>query len=85
MCFSLSEYTYGRVARPNFIKDQTGAHLEYSEVNVLKSLKGGLHEGVFWPPTKCFYILQVNSLTCVLYPGIPLLAHNNGCFRARIP
>ena len=46
---------------------------------------GGLLKGVFWPPTKCFYFLQVNSLTCVLYPGIPLLAHDSGCFRARTP
>ena len=25
----------------------------------------------------------MNSLICVLYPGIPLPAHNSGCFRAR--
>ena len=47
--------------------------------------KGGLHKGVFWPPTKWFSFLQVNSLICVLNPGIPLLAHNSGCFRARTP
>ena len=46
---------------------------------------GGLHKGIFWSPTKRFYFLQVNNLTCVLYPGIPVLAHNNGCFRARAP
>lgn len=28
---------------------------------------------------------EVKSLTCVLYPGITLLAHNSGCFRPRTP
>ena len=27
------------------------------------------------------FVLQVNSRTCVLYDGIPLLAQKQGCFK----
>ena len=54
---------------------------------ILYPLKGwGVSiRGYSGPLPNDFIFLQVNSHTCVLYPGIPLLAHNNGCFRARAP